>query len=75
MLALITTSNDTWEWRYLLVPRMMRQRGDLAAKLGYAAEARTWYERLLTLWVDPDPDFKAEVDRVRAAVASMGGQP
>lgn len=75
VLARTSTSNDDWEWQYLLAPRMMKQRGDLAAKLGYPEEARTWYERLLRLWADPDPEFKAEADRVRAAVTSLGGRP
>jgi hypothetical protein len=74
VLARITVSNDQWNWPYLLAPRMMKQRGDLAARLGSPAEARTWYERFLDLFADADPEFKSEVDRVRAAVASLSGR-
>jgi tetratricopeptide (TPR) repeat protein len=70
VLARTATSNDAWEWPYLLAPRMMKQRGDLAARMGYPEEARAWYERLLRLWSDADPEFKPEVDRVRAALAA-----
>ncbi|MDB4873820.1 MAG: putative serine/threonine protein kinase [Gemmatimonadetes bacterium] len=70
VLARISTSNDAWEWPYLLSPRMMKQRGDLAARMGYPDEARGWYERVLSLWSDADPEFKPEVDRVRAALAA-----
>jgi hypothetical protein len=70
VLARISTSNDAWEWPFLLAPRMMKQRGELAARMGYPEEARAWYERLLRLWADADPEFKPEVDRVRAALAA-----
>ena len=74
VLPRISTSNDDWEWGYLLAPRMMKQRGDLAAKLGFAEEARTWYERVLSLWATADPEFTPEVNRMQAAVAAMGGR-
>ena len=75
VLARTSTSNDNLDWPYLLVPRMMRQRGDLAAQLGYRDEARTWYERFLKLWSDPDPELRPEVDRVRLALAKLGRAP
>ena len=71
VLSRTSTSNDEWEWPYLLAPRMMKQRGDLSADLGYREEARMWYTRVLSLWADADPEFKPEVDRVRAAVAAL----
>ncbi len=64
--------NDDWDWPYLAVPRMMRLRADLAGALGYADEARTWYARALALWADSDPEFKPEVDRMRAALEHIG---
>ena len=63
VLPRISTSNDDWEWGYLLAPRMMKQRGDLAAKLGFAEEARTWYERVLSLWATADPEFKPQLTK------------
>ena len=72
VLSRTSTSNDDWEWPYLLAPRMMKQRGDLAMRMGYVDEARTWYERVLSLWSDADPEFKAEVARLRSALAAMG---
>jgi hypothetical protein len=71
VLARVTESNDDWNWPYLLVPRMMKQRGDLAARSGSPDEARTWYERFLKLWATPDPELKPETDRVRAALAAL----
>lgn len=68
-LARNSTSNDDWEWPYLIAPRMMKLRGDLAAKLGYAAEAKTWYERVLSLWANADAEFRPELNRMRAVVA------
>ena len=38
---------------------MMLQRADLAAKLGYAEEARVWYLRVLDLWSEADPELQA----------------
>ena len=66
-----TASNDGWDWPFLAVPRMMKMRAELAAKLGFAEEARTWYEKVLSLWADADPDLKPELDRMRAAVAAL----
>lgn len=71
VLARTSTVNDAWDWPYLLAPRMMKQRGDLAARLGHVEEARTWYERVLALWANADAEFKPEVERMRAAVASL----
>jgi tetratricopeptide (TPR) repeat protein len=72
VLSRIATSNDAWEWPFLLAPRMLKQRGDLAARLGYPDEARMWYARVLSLWSDADPEFKPEVARIRSAVAALG---
>jgi hypothetical protein len=74
VLARVTSSNDSWDWPYLLAPRMMKQRGDLAARLGYPAEARLWYERFLSIFGAADAEFKPEVDRVRTAVAALNGR-
>ena len=64
-----STSNDTWEWQYLIVPRMMKLRGDLASHLGYADEARTWYQRVISLWANADAEFRPELARMRAFMA------
>ena len=74
VLSRTSTSNDDWEWPYLLAPRMMKQRGDLAMRLGYMEEARTWYERVLSLWSDADPEFKPEVTRIRSVVTSVAAK-
>ena len=66
-----SATNDGWDWPFLAVPRMMKMRAELAAKLGFAEEARTWYEKVLSLWADADADLKPEVDRMRAAVAAL----
>ena len=59
-------------WWMLFAPRMMLQRGDLAAAMGYRDEARTWYTRVLDLWSDADPELQPTVNRIRAALASLG---
>lgn len=51
--------------------RMMRMRADLAAAAGQAAEARTWYDRVLDLWSDADAEVRPDVDRMRAARARL----
>ena len=66
-----SSSNDGWDWPYLAAPRVMRLRADLAAKLGFAEEARTWYEKVISLWADADPELKPEVDRMRTAVVAL----
>lgn len=65
-----TTLED--DWRYLLVPRMMLQRADLAAALGFPAEARTWYTRMLDLWAAADPELQPTVTRIRTALTALG---
>lgn len=70
VLARNSTSNDDWEWPYLIAPRMMKLRGDLAMRLGEMAEAKTWYERVVSLWANADAEFKPEVSRMRAVLGS-----
>ena len=55
---------------------MMRQRGELAAALGFREEALFWIDRVLDLWADASPEFQADVARLRALrakVAARGG--
>lgn len=59
-------------WPLMLAPRMMLQRADLAAALGFPDEARTWYARVLDLWAEADPELSPTVARVRAAMAGLG---
>ena len=58
-------------WRILFVPRMMLQRADLAAAMGFPAEARTWYARVLDLWAGADPELQPTVTRIRAAMTKL----
>ena len=51
----------------LMAPRMMLQRAELAAALGFPEEARTWYARVLDLWAEADPELQPIVARIRAA--------
>jgi uncharacterized membrane protein YfcA/TolB-like protein len=53
--------------------RLMRLRAELAAALGYKAEARKWLDYLLSLWTDVDPWLKLEVDRLKALRAKVAG--
>jgi len=66
-----TLTNEADEWSYLAVPRMLRQRGDLAAATGSVEEARAAYVRLLDLWKGADAELQPEVERVRAALAAL----
>jgi hypothetical protein len=59
-------------WSVLLAPRMMLQRADLAAALGNADEARTWYMKVLDLWSNADPELQPTVSRIRGALAGIG---
>ncbi len=52
--------------------RMMLLRADLAAAAGYKDEARKWYDRVLDLWANADPELQPEMNRIRAAVAALG---
>ena len=62
-------------WPLLHVPRMMLQRADLAAAMGHADEARTWYIKVLDLWSEADPEFQPTVTRIRAALARQSVIP
>jgi hypothetical protein len=53
-------------------PRMMLLRADLAAATGSRDEARLWYDRVLSLWAEADPELQPEVARIRAARARLG---
>lgn len=55
----------------MAAPRIMLQRADLAAALGYPQEARTWYMHVLDLWSDADPELQPTVTRIRAALAGV----
>jgi tetratricopeptide (TPR) repeat protein len=59
-------------WRLLFAPRMMLQRADLAAALGFPDEARTWYARVLDLWTEADPELQPSVTRIRTALTALG---
>jgi len=54
-----------------LWPRTMLERAELAAALGQRAEARLWYQRFLSFWSNPDPEFTHIVDRARKALAAL----
>ena len=53
---------------------MMRQRGELAAALGFREEALTWIDRVLDLWADASPEFQPDVARLRALRAKVKAQ-
>lgn len=44
----------------------MRLRGEVAAALGFRAEAIVWLDRLLVLWSDADAQFAGDIARLRA---------
>ena len=67
---LMTTSLDD-EWRYLVVPRMMLQRADLAFAAGSRDEARQWYTRVLDLWSEADAELQPTVSRIRQALGKL----
>ncbi len=62
---------DNLAGKWLLVPRIMLQRADLAAAAGARAEARTWYARVLDLLQNADPELQSEVTRVRERSARV----
>lgn len=53
-------------------PRMMLIRAELADKLGYKDEARTWYTRVLDLWANADAELAPDIARIRAERAALG---
>jgi tetratricopeptide (TPR) repeat protein len=55
----------------LFVPRAILLRADLAAALGFKAEARLWYQRYLDLWAKADAPAAPVLDRVRKALAGL----
>lgn len=59
-------------WRLLLVPRVMLRRADLAAVLGYYAQARVWYDRVLDLWAEADPELRPAVEGDPGATHGTG---
>ena len=67
----MSTSLDE-EWGYLIIPRLMLQRADLAAELGRPDEARIWYTRMRDLWTEADPELQPAVATIRAALAALG---
>ncbi len=54
-----------------LAPRAALLRADLAAALGARDEARLWYDRLLSLLANPDPDVQPLVERIKKARAAL----
>jgi hypothetical protein len=62
---------DNLVWRWPLVPRMMLLRADLAAAAGDAEEARVWYEKVLSMWAEADPELQPAVTRIRVALAKL----
>jgi eukaryotic-like serine/threonine-protein kinase len=59
-----------WNWSYLL-----REEGRLAALVGDRAGAIEAYSHYLALRYNPEPAVKPEVNRVRAELAQLVGEP
>ena len=57
--------------RSVLWPRMMLMRADLAAALGHPDEARLWYQRVLGLWAEADPELQPTLSRIRQALVRV----
>ncbi len=53
-------------------PRTMLERADLEAALGHRSEARIWYQRFLSFWSHPDPEFAPLAERARKALGALG---
>ncbi|MDB4873819.1 MAG: protein kinase [Gemmatimonadetes bacterium] len=67
--------SETLQSRWLLLPRMMLLRAELADAARDMDEAREWYAKVLSLWSDADPELQPTVSRIRAALARAGGTP
>ena len=67
--------SETLQSRWLLLPRMMLLRAELADAARDTDEAREWYAKVLSLWSDADPELQPTVTRIRAALARLGGTP
>jgi tetratricopeptide (TPR) repeat protein/TolB-like protein len=59
--------------RWLMLPRMMLLRAELADAAGDIEEAREWYGKVLSLWSGADLDLQPTVARIRAAFGRVGG--
>jgi tetratricopeptide (TPR) repeat protein len=53
------------------LPNAMLLRADLAAGLGFNAEARLWYDRFLGFWGSADPVLQPIVERARRSRAAV----
>jgi hypothetical protein len=71
-IGIATDDNVVWKW--LLVPRAMLMRADLAAATGNVEEAREWYAKVLSLWAGADPEMQPAVARIRASMAALPGR-
>jgi hypothetical protein len=67
---LLARRNGTFATPYHRVHAMIL-RGELAAALGYPEEAAKWLDRVIDLWADSEPDWQAEVTRLRAIRARL----
>jgi TolB-like protein len=63
-----STGNSTAQ---VVMPRMVLQRAELAAALGFKAEATLWFDRLLAFWSNPDPALLPLVERAKATRARL----
>jgi tetratricopeptide (TPR) repeat protein len=52
--------------------RGMLMRAELAAAMRQTEEARKWYDRVLAMWSEADPEFQEDIARIRAARAALG---
>ena len=67
----LATTTGGLVMKAMAAPRIMLQRAELAAALGFPQEARTWYQHVLDLWSDADPELQPTVTRIRAALATL----
>ncbi len=72
--ALSATRRRVYHWGALLTTHL-REEGRLAALLGDRETAVHAYQHYLALRSDPEPALKPEVERVRAKLARLVGEP
>ncbi len=59
-------------YKAAMAPRLMLRRAELEAAIGSRDDTRVWYDRVLSLWSDADPEMQPTVARIRAARAALG---
>jgi serine/threonine-protein kinase len=69
--ALRAVRRGIWRFPPQLLSTFLRDEARLAAKLGEREAAIRAYRHYLALRSDPEPELKAEVDRVRAELAKL----